>query len=399
MVAFAGLRGTGDWGTDERPKNFREMILWRNPNGSAPLTALMAKMKTEKTDDPEFSWWEEELNAIRVVVSGAQTSGDSAIAIDSGGLALLVGDILLVSKTEIAAYDNEIVEVTAITDDTNIVCTRGASGSSAAAMNDNDVLTKIGNVFAEGTNSPTVTANNPVKQLNFCQIFKTAYELTGTAQVTNTRTGDPLKNDKKRRMFSHSVSLEMAWLFGKAFETTGANGKPKRFSGGLREFVTTHAKVYTVPVTEDLILDDLYRVFDYDAGNAGNERIIFAGNAMLNSMNKIARGSGSTRINFDGVVKTYGMELQRWVLPQGTFLVRTHPLMNTHAITGGVGYERSAFVIDPSAIVYRPLRDTRPEDNIQANDADSRKGQWFTEAGIEVRHEKTMAYLGNFNDV
>lgn len=28
-MAVAGLRGTGDWAMDERPKNFREMILWR----------------------------------------------------------------------------------------------------------------------------------------------------------------------------------------------------------------------------------------------------------------------------------------------------------------------------------------------------------------------------------
>ena len=55
-MAFAGLRGTGDWGTDERPKNFREMILWRDPNGQTPLTALMSKMRSEATDDPEFSW-------------------------------------------------------------------------------------------------------------------------------------------------------------------------------------------------------------------------------------------------------------------------------------------------------------------------------------------------------
>ena len=56
MTAIAGLRGTGDWATDERPKNFREMILWRRPNGKAPLTALMAKMKSEATNDPEFAW-------------------------------------------------------------------------------------------------------------------------------------------------------------------------------------------------------------------------------------------------------------------------------------------------------------------------------------------------------
>lgn len=56
MPAIAGLRGTGDWGADERPKNFREYILWRDPNGMAPLTALLSKMGSESTDDPEFSW-------------------------------------------------------------------------------------------------------------------------------------------------------------------------------------------------------------------------------------------------------------------------------------------------------------------------------------------------------
>lgn len=55
-MAVAGLRGTGDWGTDERPKNFREYILWRRPNGMAPLTALLSKMKSEKSNDPEFAW-------------------------------------------------------------------------------------------------------------------------------------------------------------------------------------------------------------------------------------------------------------------------------------------------------------------------------------------------------
>ncbi len=44
MTAVAGLRGSGDFATDERPKDFREYILWRNPNGNAPLTALLSKM-------------------------------------------------------------------------------------------------------------------------------------------------------------------------------------------------------------------------------------------------------------------------------------------------------------------------------------------------------------------
>jgi len=394
MAAFAGLRGTGDWGTDERPKNFREMILWRNPNGSAPLTALMSKMKTEKTDDPEFSWWEEEQNAVRVVIDGIQLLASGDWELVSGGLQLVPGDLLLISQgTQTEAYTNEIVEVVTVVDDTNIDVTRGAAGTTAVDTVDLDYATKIGNVYAEGTTSPDVTSNNPTKLLNYCQIFKTAYELTGTVQVTRARTGDPLKNDKKRKMFSHSTALEFAFLFGKAHETTGSNGKPKRYCGGLREFITTNTKVFTTssdPMTEDKLLDNIFPVWDYDAGNAGNERIVFAGNGFLNNLNKMARASTSTRVNFEGTVKAYGMELQKWIFPQGTIYIRTHPLMNTHPV-----YTLSAFVIDPSALVYRPLRDTKPPDNIQANDADTRKGQWLTEAGVEVRHEKTMAYLGN----
>lgn len=54
-MAFLGMRGNGDWTTDQRPKNWREAILFRYPNGSAPLTAILSKMGSEKVDDPEFN--------------------------------------------------------------------------------------------------------------------------------------------------------------------------------------------------------------------------------------------------------------------------------------------------------------------------------------------------------
>uniref|UniRef100_A0A6M3JA30 Putative structural protein n=1 Tax=viral metagenome TaxID=1070528 RepID=A0A6M3JA30_9ZZZZ len=55
MSAFLGMRGNGDWATDQRPKNWRETILYLYPNGSAPLTAILSKMSSEKVDDPEFN--------------------------------------------------------------------------------------------------------------------------------------------------------------------------------------------------------------------------------------------------------------------------------------------------------------------------------------------------------
>ena len=391
MAAIAGLRGTGDWGTDERPKNFREMILWRNPNGSAPLTALLARMKSETTDDVEFSWWEEELNPTRVQLdSTGAAAASTAFGLTSGGLDLVPGDILMVEKTETSTYDNELVEVSSVTDDTNIVCKRGAAGTSAADTGVSAFLTKIGNSYEEGGTSPNTSTRNPTKLKNYAQLFKTAYQITNTAKKTKIRTGDQLKNDKKRKMFDHSSMLEFAWMFGVPYEDTGGS-EIKWFTGGLRNFITTNVKIYTTSPTEDTFLDDTYKVFDYDAGSAGSERIVLAGNGFLNNLNKLAKNSSSTRINFDGVVKTFGMNLQRWVLPQGTLYVRTHPLMNVHA-----KFANSAFILDPSALVYRHFTDTHMEDNIQANDADLQKGQWYTHAGLEIRHEKTMAYLGNF---
>lgn len=394
MASFAGLRGTGNWGTDERPKNFREMILWLNPNGSAPLTALMSRMKKQSTNDPEFAWWEETLAQIRITINytTGYDSTANTVVIDDGGLSLVAGDILLCEAADNATYTNEIVTVSSVTSDTTIVIKRGQAGTTKAdaSLANNAALTKIGNAFEEGSTSPDVSLRNPTKLYNYAQIFKTAVEETVTASNTKTRTGDSWMNDKKRKSFDHSISLEQAFMFGKRYEDTGGT-KIKRYTGGLRQFISTHVTLFTTTPTEDTLLDALYPVFDYESAGAGNQRLIFAGNGFLNSLNKLARNSSSTQVNFDKVISYYGMNLQRWILPQGEVYVKTHPLMNTHA-----KFTYSAFVINPAGIIYRPLRDTRFQDNIQANDKDSRKGQWITEAGLEVQHEKTFAYIGNF---
>jgi hypothetical protein len=396
LGAVAGLRGTGDWGTDERPKNFREMILWRRPNGRAPLTALLSKTSSKKIDDPEFSHWEEELNAIRVQLDGVGLAAASTTATIVAGNAqdLVAGDVLMVESAITSAYSHEIVVVSSVTNSTTFVIKRGQAGSSAAATGVSAFLTKIGNVYEEGSLSPDATTRNPTKIMNLVQIFKTAYRVTETAKLTRARTGNVLANDRRRKMFDHSVALELAFLFGKRHETTGPQGKPLRFTGGLLFMLSTYASTrivaFTTTPTESTLLDAVYPIWDYET-DAGNERIVFAGNGALNSLNKLAKNSTSTRINFNGVVKEYGMRLDRWVFPQGDLFVRTHPLFNTHG-----RFTNDILIIDPSALEYRYIRDTKEQKNIQANDADEEKGQWLTEAGLQPAHLKTMMWIHNF---
>jgi hypothetical protein len=399
-MAVAGLRGTGDWAADERPKNFREYILWRRPNGQAPLTALLSKMKSEKTDDPEFAWWEEELNAVRLRVNfttGFSTT-DTSLTVTTAGAQnatdLVAGDVLLVEAAITTAYAHEIVVVSSVTSSAVVVVVRAEAGSTAVPILHNVYLTKIGNVYAEGSGAPTASTRNPTKLKNYTQIFKTVYDITNTAKLTRTRTGDPLKNDKKRKMFDHSVALELAFLFGKSYETTGANGKPQRYTGGmlwhLSQYASSRITAFTTTPTESTLLDAVYPIWDYDT-EAGAERVAFCGNGALNSLNKLAKDSSSTRINFDGYVTVYGMRLAHWIFPQGELYLKTHPLFNTHG-----RFTNDVFVFDPGAIKYRYMRDTAHKDNIQNNDADSQKGQWLTECGLEMEHSKTSCWLSNF---
>lgn len=399
MAAIAGMRGTGDWGTDERPKSFRETILWRSPNGQAPLTALMSKMKSESVNDPEFSWWEEELNALRLTMANgtAYTSADTSIVVSSNlqdAQDVIPGDLYMVEKTLTAAYDHEVVMASSITSTTTVVFKRGQLGTTAAAIGIGATLTKIGNMFEEGSGAPTASTRNPTKLYNYVQIFKTVYDITNTAKNTKTRTGDPVKNDKKRKMFDHAVMLEFATIFGKRWEGTGSGGKPMRSSGGLLYMMSQYASnmitIFATTPTETTFTDAIYPVFDYDTG-AGDERIVFAGNGALNSLNRLASSQSRTRVHFDGIIDQYGMKLQKWVLPQGTIYVKSHPLFNTHA-----RFKNDMVVIDPTALKERPMRETTFKDNIQANDVDGQKGQWLTEMGFEISHLKTSAWLSNF---
>lgn len=402
-IYVPGLRGTGDWGTDERPKSFRETILWNEPNGSAPLTALMGHATTESVDDPEFNWWEEKQEVARLRLNGAILDGvDTTFTVDAqgdfkvagtGGLSVVPGEYLMAEDATGAVGATEIVQVASVTSDTAIVVTRGAQGSTAAAIADNVWLLSIGTGFAEGTSAADAVTKNPTKFFNFCQIFKTSYEITETAKVTKARTGDPVKNDKKRKMFDHATKLEQAYIFGRKSEATGANGKPIRTTGGLLQFITTNVTNFSgggTAFTEDNFIDAISPVFNFKGEGNSTTRICFCGNEALTNLNKLARDSASSRINFDSVIELFGMKLQRWILPQGELLIKTHPLFNTHPV-----YSKAMIGLNMKGMIDRPLRATKFQDSIQQPGDDFEKGQWITESGLEFHFEETHFYLSN----
>lgn len=415
MAAVAGIRGTGDWATDERPKDFREYILWRNPNGTTPILSLMGKTGKESTSDPEFSWWDEPVDIVRLQVNNAAnyTATDTAISVDSvdnstsapgnvWGLAkhLVPGDLLMVEPvTDAASFTPEIIKVESVQSDTDFTVSRGVGGTTAAAINNNVYLLKIGSSFAEGTSEPKATSRNPTKYFNYTQIFKTSYDVTGSAAATKTRTGDVLKNERKRRAFDHSRDLEFSLLFGRRYETVGDNGKPLRYTGGIRSFIPAqNTTVFTATPSmtgaTNNFFDAVYKVFDFDT-EAGRDRVCIGGNGALNALNKMIANEDGIQFEMGDTIKVYGMDLQKITLPQGTLYFKTHPLLNRHSL-----YTNSMWILDFSALKWRYLkgRDTDFTDNIQAKGEDAVRGEWMTDGGLEVRYGGlTMGYLGHLD--
>jgi hypothetical protein len=374
----------------------------------------MGKTGKETTDDPEFSWWDEPVDLIRLQANGAHASGDTLINVDSAdpsisapgnlwGVAthLTPGDVLMVEPAaDAASFTPEYIEVTQVLSETQFTARRGVAGSTAGSISDNAFLLKIGTTFSEGTSEPKATSRNPIKYSNFTQIFKTTYDVTGTASETKARTGDILKNERKRRALDHGKDQELAFLFGRKSEVTGENGKPKRTFDGIRRFIpTVNTTVFTAAVTftgaTNNFLDSVYKVFDYET-EAGDERMAICGNAALNELNKIVAKDTNSEIQFGEVIKMYGMNLRELILPQGRLYLRTHPLLNRHPTL----YGKSMWLLDFTALKLRPMkgRDTKFQDNIQQKGEDSVRGQWIGELGLEVRYGGlTCGYLGNIS--
>lgn len=409
MSGIAGLRGTGDFGTDERPKSFREGILKFNPNGEAPIFALTSKAGKMNIKDPEFAWWHEGNNLIRLQVNGAHASGDTTINVDSAdpttgtlganyGTAthLKPGDLLFVEPAaDAAAFTQEVIMVTNVVSDTQFQVSRGAAGTSAASIANDQWLTVIGSAYAEGTPAPRAVSRNPLKFYNYTQIFKDTYELTGTLDKTEIRTGDPWSLDKQRKAWKHSADIEMTCLWGRRSETTGTNGKPLRTTGGLRTFIpTANTTVFGSAVTINSFLTAIAPVFDFSTG-AGDTRMMFVGNGAALELAKIFNAATNVQLTHKEGVKVYGMHFQEFIIPNGRLLIKTHPLMSRNTILN-----KAAFVVDFDALKWAPMpgRDTKSKDDVQADDEDVRRGFFQTEGGWHVGYGGlTMAYLGNIN--
>lgn len=396
-MPIAGLIGTGDFEVDERPKNWRDGILKRFPNGHAPLTALTSAMKKKVTDDPEFSWWEREVSNVRLQLDAnlGTSAGAKGVADDpfgfGGGLQVKTNDILRVEET------GELLRVTADPTVEGTITVARSVGSVAATevlfagdgVNPN--LTIVGSLFEEGATTPNSIRYRAEKQFNYTQIFRDSLKATRTAMKTRLRTKEEVQDAKIETLLYHSIRMEYALLFGEKFEGTGANGELERMTSGILDFIPAAQKIDKLGAAVDM--EELEDIF-LDAFRFGSqEKVGFCGNRAMLAIQRIARRNSSLEIM--PTTKEFGMDIRRVFTPQGTLVLKTHPLFNQiqSGTTGSGAYngmDSWLLILDMADFVYRPLKesDTQYLPNRQANGVDGLTSEYLTEMGLEVHHGK-----------
>jgi len=421
---FLGMRGTGDWVDGQRPKNWREQILYLYPNGQAPLTAILSMLNSEKTDDPQFYWWTQEQTTVGGAVSGIYTLPDLSNAYTSGGVA---GDVVYVQITTTLA--NRIREGHQIllrdSDDYRvdvvgkiIGVTRGTTNSVLAVrlledddnspdhdLSDCDTFKIIGNINPEGGEMPDAIALNPTKVYNYTQIFRTPLSITRTARRTKLRTGDQYQKAKAEALEMHSWEMELAYLWGIRTENVGDNGKPERTTMGIINFIRQYAPAncddYTLNTDysgkawttggEDWFKAMLEQIFRYGA----EEKLALVGSGALLGIDALAMAGG--QVNLQPAQKVYGMQIREWITPFGTIYMKTHPLFSYDATTRNM-----MIILEPKELTYRYIDDTtfygessskkHPEGYGQRR-VDGTNEEFLTEAGLEFGLPQKCAVL------
>ena len=391
MPGVIGLRGSGEFNTDFRPTNYRELFTLLEPNGNAPLNAMMAMGSSESTDDPKYNNFRDELPD-RTLLLGGSYAGDSSttsLTLDASSEEgyVLKGSIIVNANTGEVMHATEDGLTTANT----LKVIRNIGGTSLG-VTAGDELFVAGFAAQEGDVSPSAISFDPTVAYNFTQIFRTPFKVTETLAHTYRRTGDAEDEYSTKALKLHMSDCERAHLFGRRHETAGSSSQPTRYTGGVTTMISNVTDVSTSggspdgvagQITEEsfdrMLIED---IFAYGS----SEKIMFCGAKVAGHL----QAFGKNRWQPTTVEGTYGVNLTRYKTFAGDLMVHLHPQFRQIPSMGS-----AALILDFPYLKYRFLegRDTSLLRDRQSNDEDARKHEYLTECGLELLQDKVHTYV------
>lgn len=370
-------------------RSFAATILRLFPDGSAPLFALTGMTGKSKAKSSTHGYFSKTMSFAKTTVTGAQTSGDTAIEVASTA-GMIPGTVLFNPRTR------ENVLVSAVGSATALTVVRGFGRVAAAAMNDTDPIFAIGTAFAEGSNRPTAKRFTTVYIPNYTQIVRNAWALTDTARASMSEMGfSNIAEDRRDCALMHSVDLESMIIWGQPkMDTSGT--QPIHSTQGVIDAMeqyapgNTNTAASTTTFAQLVTLMEPAWTYSTDMANP-KERTLFGDATSIRVLNDIGRASGQVQIQ--QAETSFGMHFTKFAFYKGTVNLIEHPLLN------GLG-QTVAIVADLPALklAYMDGRDTKAEEyntggKIVENGVDAVGGSLTTEAAVELVNPYSWAVV------
>jgi hypothetical protein len=395
------------------------MILYLYPNGAAPLTALLSKMKSESVDDPHFHWFTKGLPLQRAVPTGAFTDAAMLVPYVAGGVA---GQTIYVRTSQLEATEFRAGHLVMFRDASDLtvdcigrvqsVILAGANSmisvmlleaddnSVAHTIANADVLLVTGNSNPEGAEMVDSISYDVEEWYNYTQIFRTSLEITRTARKTRLRTKDQYQESKREALELHSIEMEKNFLWGIRTLRTGANGQPERTTLGLINAIRQGAPANNW----NFALDPAYAGQTWLQGGehfldtylevlfrfGSKEKIALIGSGAQLAIDRLVKNGATFNLTPGDASVTWGIHTTRWLTSFGTLTWITHPLFNYEPTN------RSMMVVfEPSKLKYKYIDDTMFYGETSGKTIregsgfgriDGTKEEYLTEAGLEYHH-------------
>ena len=336
----------------------------------------------------------------------------------------------------ITQRESQFRVVSTNTTDADYVEARCIATNPVAVTNNASTVTALsvvysGSAFAEGSRSRTGRTEYPSNIENNTQIFKTAFELTRNAlkaPLVYNKSGD-YKNQLKLNGINHMSGMEWQFLTGDRSTTTDTDpdtGKTVRrtttggllwylkqwekgsiANGGLFDYRSNATDVSTqtdfityrdkrivrlagASVSRDTF-DEIEALPFQKTNSTDFCKLCLCGPGYLAKMNARYQKDVTTYKMPEDQFEKWDFKVVRKSGLLGEIYYKQHPLFST----SNSPYFNSAFYIDMGYIKYRFLTDsdTDIQQMIQENDADKRKDQYLTEAGLELPYPEAHMFV------
>lgn len=377
-MAVKGVFASDQGIQGDRKGDFAAALLIVNPTGTAPLLALSSGMESADAADTVVTWFEENHISGRINITNNAGVGTSIIVDDA--TIIVPGAILLVEST------GEYVFVQSVSGSTLTVI-RGFAGTTITTVDGSGTpkpFQRLATAHEEGSAKPVAVANLGFPRFNYLQIFRNAWDVTGTARNVEFHTGNLVAKNKRDAGFFHAEDIERALWFGK--KSIGIkNSKPFRTMDGVLAQITTNVTSQSTNTKQEDLNLHFENVFSRNIKGKPNERISFCGNTVIRIINEIAHLDGVN--NLAPGQTEFGFKIFKWLTPFGDISLMTHPLFNESAF-----WTKDMYTLHPGAIRTRWLRrtheDTNDRDGTRAG-VDADFGVFTSEMCVEYKAERT----------